>query len=199
MEADAFAADSNMSTDAAPPYPWSGTLAEVHQPAQPVQLVKHYLDILVAGVIPGQDTPDYDVNQVISTFGLESILIYTAVLLKKRILVYHHKSEPLLNFLSSNYIGIISVVRFADTPVRLVSSALPALAWHRQDWNMLWPHADTSQLRGSHYIAGINMAGMESRTDLYDLYVNLPAVELTVAPHAKGDYCLNYQEVHSYI
>ncbi|UYV68631.1 SMG8 [Cordylochernes scorpioides] len=32
MEADAFAADSNMSTDAAPPYPWSGTLAEVHQP-----------------------------------------------------------------------------------------------------------------------------------------------------------------------
>ncbi|UYV66959.1 hypothetical protein LAZ67_4003454 [Cordylochernes scorpioides] len=33
MEADAFAADSNLSTDAAPPYPWSGTLAEVHQPA----------------------------------------------------------------------------------------------------------------------------------------------------------------------
>ncbi|UYV65925.1 hypothetical protein LAZ67_3005899 [Cordylochernes scorpioides] len=32
MEADAFAADSNMSTDAAPPYPWSGTLAEVYQP-----------------------------------------------------------------------------------------------------------------------------------------------------------------------
>ncbi|UYV71585.1 hypothetical protein LAZ67_8003773 [Cordylochernes scorpioides] len=31
MEADAFAADSNMSTDAAPPYPWSGTLAEVYQ------------------------------------------------------------------------------------------------------------------------------------------------------------------------
>ncbi|UYV80367.1 ASPM, partial [Cordylochernes scorpioides] len=30
---EAFAADSNMSTDAAPPYPWSGTLAEVHQPA----------------------------------------------------------------------------------------------------------------------------------------------------------------------
>ncbi|UYV71818.1 UNK [Cordylochernes scorpioides] len=34
MEADAFAADSNMSTDTAPPYPWSGTLAEVHQPGQ---------------------------------------------------------------------------------------------------------------------------------------------------------------------
>ncbi|UYV65354.1 MAGI3 [Cordylochernes scorpioides] len=34
MEADAFAADSNMSTDTAPPYPWSGTLAEVYQPGQ---------------------------------------------------------------------------------------------------------------------------------------------------------------------
>ncbi|UYV81672.1 GVQW3 [Cordylochernes scorpioides] len=31
MEADTFAADSNMSIDAAPPYPWRGTLAEVHQ------------------------------------------------------------------------------------------------------------------------------------------------------------------------
>ncbi|UYV73031.1 UBE2B [Cordylochernes scorpioides] len=28
---EAFAADSNMSTDAAPSYPWSGTIAEVHQ------------------------------------------------------------------------------------------------------------------------------------------------------------------------
>ncbi|UYV83641.1 TIGD6 [Cordylochernes scorpioides] len=28
---EAFAADSNMSTDAAPPYSWSGTIAEVHQ------------------------------------------------------------------------------------------------------------------------------------------------------------------------
>ncbi|UYV64878.1 hypothetical protein LAZ67_3002250 [Cordylochernes scorpioides] len=34
VEADAFAADSNMSTDAAPPYPWSGTLAEVYQLGQ---------------------------------------------------------------------------------------------------------------------------------------------------------------------
>ncbi|UYV61256.1 hypothetical protein LAZ67_1004126, partial [Cordylochernes scorpioides] len=33
MEVDAFAADSNMSTDTAPTYPWSGTFAEVHQPA----------------------------------------------------------------------------------------------------------------------------------------------------------------------
>ncbi|UYV72867.1 hypothetical protein LAZ67_10001033 [Cordylochernes scorpioides] len=34
METDAFATNSNMSTDAVPPYPWSGTLAEVHQLGQ---------------------------------------------------------------------------------------------------------------------------------------------------------------------
>ncbi|UYV77453.1 K02A2.6-like, partial [Cordylochernes scorpioides] len=34
MEADALAADSNMSTDAAPPYPWRGILAEVYQLGQ---------------------------------------------------------------------------------------------------------------------------------------------------------------------
>ncbi|UYV80578.1 UPF1 [Cordylochernes scorpioides] len=34
MEVDTFAADSNMSTDTAPSYPWRGTLAEVYQPGQ---------------------------------------------------------------------------------------------------------------------------------------------------------------------
>ncbi|UYV72662.1 K02A2.6-like [Cordylochernes scorpioides] len=32
--AESFAVNSNMSTDTAPPYPWSGTIAEVHQPGQ---------------------------------------------------------------------------------------------------------------------------------------------------------------------
>ncbi|UYV69786.1 hypothetical protein LAZ67_7000728 [Cordylochernes scorpioides] len=44
MEADAFAADSNMSTDAAPPYPWSETLTEVYQLAMAAALHKIDLD-----------------------------------------------------------------------------------------------------------------------------------------------------------
>jgi hypothetical protein len=34
--------------------------------------------------------------ELIKLFGLETILIYTALLLKKRIVVYHHSLEALL-------------------------------------------------------------------------------------------------------
>lgn len=36
------------------------------------------------------------VVELIKLFGLETILIYTALLLKKRIVVYHHSLEALL-------------------------------------------------------------------------------------------------------
>jgi hypothetical protein len=36
------------------------------------------------------------VSELIRMFGLETILVYTALLLKKRIVVYHHGLEALL-------------------------------------------------------------------------------------------------------
>ncbi|UYV76318.1 hypothetical protein LAZ67_14000008, partial [Cordylochernes scorpioides] len=42
---EAFAAGSNMSTEAAPPYPWSGTLAEVHQPGWRIIVVRKVLEV----------------------------------------------------------------------------------------------------------------------------------------------------------
>lgn len=36
------------------------------------------------------------------------------------------------------------------------------------------------------YIAGFRDAAVEGRTELYDVFVNLPAIEITIAAHAKG-------------
>lgn len=38
------------------------------------------------------------------------------------------------------------------------------------------------------YVAGFRDAAVEGRADLYDLFVNLPAIEINVAAHAKGMY-----------
>jgi hypothetical protein len=37
------------------------------------------------------------------------------------------------------------------------------------------------------YVAGCRDSGVGVRTDLYDVLVNLPAREITVATHAKGN------------
>ena len=111
------------------------------------------------------------VKSVIKMFGLDVILIYTALILKKRIAVYHHKLETLLQFIR----------------------VLPALVCHRTDaYQSLYPcvdincSAEMSELEShSHYIAGFLESDVENRTDLYDIFVNLAALEITVSQSSK--------------
>lgn len=115
-------------------------------------------------------------KQIIKTFNLDVILIYTALILKKRIVVYHHKLEALLTFIR----------------------ALPAFIWHRQNWDdILYPNVDlmskaeVDELKSlTHYVAGCTDNSIESKVDLYDIYVNLAAVEITVAHHAKDAFAM---------
>lgn len=37
---------------------------------------------------------------------------------------------------------------------------------------------------------GCTVAGVESNLDLFDLFVNIPAAEISVAPHARGAYII---------
>ena len=45
------------------------------------------------------------------------------------------------------------------------------------------------------YVAGCRDSAVGTRTDLYDVLVNLPAREITVAPHAKGNNNLLHSEI----
>ncbi|XP_034255662.1 DENN domain-containing protein 10-like [Thrips palmi] len=109
------------------------------------------------------------VKELINMFGLEIILIYTAMLLRKRVVVYHHSLQALQKWVRS----------------------FPALMSHRSEANDLYPWVDlvpeeVAPLKVSQcHIAGFRDSAVGSRTDLYDVLVNLPAREISVSPHAK--------------
>ncbi|XP_038070968.1 DENN domain-containing protein 10-like [Patiria miniata] len=155
----------------------------------PTSMLEHYLSVVTKGSCLSEDNgmfqvQDFDmrkafaaasVKDVINKFEMESILIYTALLLKKRIAVYHSKVEDLLHFVR----------------------ALPCLVWHRQNWSLLYPYMDLEsedeiqELKStSSYVAGFTNEAIESRTDLFDLFVNIPSAEITVAPNAKEYFAM---------
>ncbi|XP_054708728.1 putative DENN domain-containing protein 10 B [Uloborus diversus] len=157
------------------------------QTGNPADMLQLYLSVLVKGKCSSEDNGTFLVQQfdeisvyssvpakdVVKTFGLETILIYTALLLKKRIVVYHHRLDTLLCFVR----------------------ALPAFVWHRQNWNIIYPYMQLSSevselLTLSTYVAGFRDAAVESRTDLYDVFVNLAAIEITIAAHAKEIFAM---------
>ena len=88
-------------------------------------------------------------------FGVESVLLWTAIMLRKRVVVYADKLKTLQQ-----------VVR-----------TLPQLAWHRQDWGTLRPWiagspTEIEELRAAGvYVAGVTDPSFRS-TDLYDLFVD---------------------------
>ncbi|XP_078041416.1 DENN domain-containing protein 10 isoform X2 [Augochlora pura] len=67
----------------------------------------------------------------------------------------------------------------------------PALMKHRKVSDNLFPWVDlvddelAELKKHSHYVAGCRNSSISSRTDLFDLLVNIPAREITVASHAK--------------
>ncbi|XP_034158645.1 DENN domain-containing protein 10 isoform X2 [Pangasianodon hypophthalmus] len=149
----------------------------------PVKMMEGYIAVLTKGICQSDENgsfliKDYDVRKaflagsikdVVSQFGMETIILYTALMLKKRIVIYHPRVEALLEF----------------------SRALPALTWHRKDWSILHPYVhledrELDNLRScSGYVAGFVDPEVINRSDLFDVFVNLPDNEITIAQHAK--------------
>ncbi|XP_012260083.1 putative DENN domain-containing protein 10 B [Athalia rosae] len=149
----------------------------------PTELLQLYLSVFTKGSCVTHENGTFLCNEfngrrvagntnvrgLIKAFELKTILIYTAILLKKRIIVYHHSLEQLLRWIRT----------------------FPALMKHRNITNNLFPWVDLVRdevldLKGhSSYIAGCRDSLVASRSELYDLLVNLPAREITVASQAK--------------
>ncbi|KAM4636128.1 DENN domain-containing protein 10 [Discoglossus pictus] len=149
----------------------------------PVPMMESYVSVLTKGACRSEENGmflcrDYDqrkaflsssIKDVISQFGMETIILYTALMLKKRIVVYHPRVEALQEF----------------------TRALPAFVWHRQDWSIVHPYVHLTQeeieaLKNcTGYIAGFHDPDVSTRIDLYDVYVNLAESSITVSPSAK--------------
>lgn len=111
---------------------------------------------------------------LITTFGVETILIYTAMILKKRVAIY-----------SSNLEQLLDMVRVT-----------PIFAWHRRNWSLLRPlvtstQAELDELASSGvYVAGFLDKSVETREDLFDLFVDVDNRSIKVSSQAKNDFIL---------
>lgn len=158
---------------------------QLRKTGSPASMLSGYLSVVTKGSCDTDENGKFSVKDhearqayansklkgIIEVFGVETILIYTAVLLKKRIAVYFppHSIEELLQ----------------------ITRAIPALAWHRQNWSVLHPFveletSEIEELKGSnHYVAGFTDATIEGRNDLYDVFVNGPAGQISIAQNAQ--------------
>ncbi|XP_053160187.1 DENN domain-containing protein 10 isoform X6 [Hemicordylus capensis] len=149
----------------------------------PVKMMESYISVLTKGICQSEEngsflSKDFDVRKaylagsikdIISQFGMETVILYTALMLKKRIVVYHPRTEAIQEF----------------------TRTLPALVWHRQDWSILhsYVHLNDDELEALKmcpgYIAGFIDSEVSNRPDLYDVYVNLAENEITISQQAK--------------
>ena len=146
----------------------------------PVNVLQAYLSVFARGSVGGFTVADYNIQHSllagnlkasIGLFGESFILLWVAMLLKKRIVVYCDEAPRLLQFLR----------------------CLPLLVWHRRDFDLLHPmvQLQSDQLDDLTslpvYCAGFTDDSVKVRGDLYDVLVDIPGQSLSISEKAKSD------------
>ena len=115
------------------------------------------------------------IKDITRLFGADIILLWTALILKKRVAVYSEKLGILLKLIRG----------------------FPVFVWHRQNWNILRPHVDLnsereiSELKAAGvYCAGFTNPALKANSNLWDILVDINAREIRVADHAQSDFQL---------
>lgn len=109
-------------------------------------------------------------RDVLRSFGPQAVLLWNAMLLKKRIVVFCDVLPELLAFVR----------------------AMPQLVWHRQRWQILRPFVAASKAQldelgaAGVYVAGFTEKAVRSGEQYYDVFVDLPERRVAVAAHAKA-------------
>lgn len=153
-------------------------------PGDPTKLLEVYLSIFTNGNFQHPKLGLYDLNKfsnddaylsvsclkdLITSFGMEIVLLWNAILLKKRILV-----------IDENYNSLMSTMR-----------TLPQLCFHRKDWNILRPLVTSDQVyiddlkTNGIFIAGTLDMALLSSSDLYDVVVSMVDHRITISQNAQ--------------
>lgn len=114
--------------------------------------------------------------ELLSTFQQETILIWTAMMMKKRVVVF-----------GDNIVQVLKTVR-----------TLPMLVWWRQSWDQMWPFVCSSNALELEDLskAGVFVAGFttdprnEMRDDSFDVFCDLNARRVIVSDHAKEAFVM---------
>mmetsp|Transcript_12732 Transcript_12732/g.16731 ORF Transcript_12732/g.16731 Transcript_12732/m.16731 type:complete len:353 (+) Transcript_12732:156-1214(+) len=112
-------------------------------------------------------------EEILLRFGMESVLLWHAMVLKKRVLVLGSRTEE-----------VLALVRL-----------LPLFVMSQKNWDILRPLVTLQEAAEEEDLkcAGVYCAGavdptIKGRKDLYDLLVDLRTSEIEVADHAAADF-----------
>jgi len=158
----------------------------------PVKILECFLDVMTTlkhegndetgnkiGTFNGTDYNNKDhllsspLLDIVKMFEGNSWKIWSALIMKKRIIVYSDTLPTLLKFVR----------------------ALPLFVLHRQDWALLRPFVTldnelelTDLVKTGVYVAGFLAPQIKAREDLYDIFIDLTTLDITVAPNADDDF-----------